>query len=278
MSEVRTRIEDSLRAGFLDSDFSPQNPFQTKLITNRSGNSPRLSSIISEHLSKCDSFAFQIAFVTSSGLQLLKEKLLVLKKEGKRGRLLTSTMSDFNEPKMFRDLLKIRNIDVRIAKKKEFHSKGYLFSFDDYKTMIIGSSNITSTALRTNRELNVLLHSTYEGRILESFESSFDQYWSEGTPLNDSWIDNYEQERRKRALAKSSRTLDMAPHEYGNLNPEMEVKPNKMQSEALLRLAEQREKEHERALLISATGTGKTRTATALVDVMQKAKWAKRGR
>jgi len=33
---------------------------------------------------------------------------------------------------------------------------------------------------------------------------------------------------------------------------------------------------HREALLVMATGTGKTRTATALVDVMQKSKWAKR--
>jgi type I restriction enzyme R subunit len=33
---------------------------------------------------------------------------------------------------------------------------------------------------------------------------------------------------------------------------------------------------HREALLVMATGTGKTRTATALVDIMQKSKWAKR--
>lgn len=258
MSDVRTRIEDSLRTGFLDRDYNLQNPFQSKLITHVSENSHRLSRIISEQLLKCDSFTFQVAFITSSGLQLLKDKLLFLSKKGVSGRVLTSTMNDFNNPKMFRDLLKIRNIDVRIVKEKKFHSKGYLFSFSDHKTMIIGSSNLTATALRTNRELNVLLHSSHEGGMIDVFESTFNQDWREGTPLDDAWIDEYEEKRVKRDLAKSSRVFDMMPHEYGYLNPEKEVRPNKMQREALESLTEQRAQGNERALLISATGTGKT--------------------
>ena len=258
MGDVRTRIEDSLRSGFLDRGFSPQNPFQCSLITNSSDNSPRLSSVLSEQLSKCNSFSFQIAFVTSAGLQLLKEKLYAMRKGGRRGRLLTSTMSDFNDPKMFRDLLKIENLDVRIAREERFHSKGYLFSFDDHRTMIIGSSNLTSSALRTNRELNVLLHSTHEGAIIDSFETYFERDWEGATKLDEAWIDVYEQERGARGLSSSSRVLDMVPHDYGSLTPEMEVRPNKMQEEALKGLNEHRSEGSQRALLISATGTGKT--------------------
>ena len=49
------------------------------------------------------------------------------------------------------------------------------------------------------------------------------------------------------------------------------------QTTAIRKVCERFEVEKKReALLVMATGTGKTRTATALVDLMQKSKWAKR--
>ena len=49
------------------------------------------------------------------------------------------------------------------------------------------------------------------------------------------------------------------------------------QTQAIQAVAERFEQDKFReSLLVMATGTGKTRTATALVDVMQKSKWAKR--
>ena len=258
MSDIRTRIGDSFTTGFIDRGFNPENPFQSKLIMNEADNAPLLSNVILEQLSNCDSFTFQISFITSGGLQFLKKKMLDLDNKGVRGRLLTSTMNDFNRPRMFRELMKIENLEVRIAKKKEFHSKGYLFSFGEYKTVVIGSSNLTSSALRTNRELNVLFHSTHDGKIIDSFESSFERYWDEGTRLSHEWIDDYESTSEESGLAFSSRVFDMLPHELEFNHPSVEIEPNNMQREALRSLSELRAEGEEKGLVISATGTGKT--------------------
>jgi len=64
--------------------------------------------------------------------------------------------------------------------------------------------------------------------------------------------------------------------------PVTEQKPNAQiverhyQLEAIQRVAEAFEKNERRALLVMATGTGKTRTAIALVDVLMRAGWARR--
>ena len=258
MSDVRTRIEDSFKTGFIDRGFNPENPFQSKLNMNEADNSPLLSNVILEQLSNCDSFTFQISFITSDGLQLLKKKMQDLDIKRVRGRLLTSTMNDFNRPKMFRELMKIGNLDVRIAREKKFHAKGYLFSFGEHKTVIVGSSNLTSSALRTNRELNVLFHSTHDGKIIDNFESSFEEDWGEGTPLSHDWIDAYESTSQEGGLAVSSRVFDMMPHELEFTHPSVEIEPNNMQIEALRSLTELRAEGNEKALVISATGTGKT--------------------
>lgn len=48
------------------------------------------------------------------------------------------------------------------------------------------------------------------------------------------------------------------------------------QEEAIKRVAERLEEKHRGALLVMATGTGKTRVSAALVDILTKANWAKR--
>ncbi|GJM42671.1 MAG: restriction endonuclease subunit R [Ardenticatenaceae bacterium] len=48
------------------------------------------------------------------------------------------------------------------------------------------------------------------------------------------------------------------------------------QEEAIRRVAERFQDSHRRALLVMATGTGKTRTAIALVDLLMRANWVKR--
>ena len=48
------------------------------------------------------------------------------------------------------------------------------------------------------------------------------------------------------------------------------------QKEAIRRVAERWQEKHRKALLVMATGTGKTRTAVSIVDMLMKCNWAKR--
>lgn len=257
MSEISNRIESSVKTGFIDKDFQSSHAYQSKLIMNDIERTPMLSNVILEQLSTCNDFTFQIAFISGGGLALLKSKLRDLKNKGIRGRLLTSTYLQFNRPKVFRELLKIENLEVKVSSKEGFHVKGYQFGFIDHKSVIIGSSNLTASALRKNHELNVLFHSTHDGKIIDEFETFFNTEWETSTPLSTTWILNYENEW-KNGISDSSRVLDMSPHEMLQLIPNSEITPNLMQSEALENLQELRMKGKTKAILISATGTGKT--------------------
>jgi type I restriction enzyme R subunit len=62
----------------------------------------------------------------------------------------------------------------------------------------------------------------------------------------------------------------------GSLNPKAEITDRLYQIEAIKRVAENFDKRKREALVIQATGTGKTRVAIALCELMTRAKWAKR--
>ena len=86
----------------------------------------------------------------------IKSTLNDLAQKGIRGRLITSNYLDFNQPKVFKELLKLPNVDVRIINENGFHTKAYSFNHGDYTSVIIGSANLTQTALKKNFEWNFL--------------------------------------------------------------------------------------------------------------------------
>lgn len=137
-----------------------------------------------------------------------------------------------------------------------FHPKGYIFTrhMDDgspYYNVYVGSSNLTQYALERQREWNLKLSSLADGDLIDQFRRELDAQISESVPLTEDWIRQYEEDFKKyapprREILKSS--------EY-NITA---ITPNAMQREALMNLAELREAGERRAIIISATGTGKT--------------------
>ncbi|OAB48059.1 NgoFVII family restriction endonuclease [Paenibacillus antarcticus] len=232
--------------------YSPQ-----LLINNPLKNENILSSVI-EELTHCQSFMFIVAFVTESGLATLKSYLLDLKGRGIRGRLLTSTYLYFNNPKVFRELLKIENMDVRLTDLKGFHSKGYIFNKDADHALIIGSANLTVQALKINYEWNVKLKLNPQDEFLLQIRSQFEEVWNGANILTEEWILNYEKifvEFTARNIMNEELTNIVENNNQVILDT---IEPNKMQLSALENIKAVRLASHKRALVISATGTGKT--------------------
>ena len=70
--------------------------------------------------------------------------------EGK-GEILTTNYLNFSEPKALEKLNKLTNITLKMYDVESsgdgFHTKGYIFRKDEIYRIIIGSSNMTKTAL-----------------------------------------------------------------------------------------------------------------------------------
>ena len=103
--------------------------YQPQLLFNDYKQGMKLSHELVQQLNSCDSFELSIAFISMSGLATIKQTLLDLEEKNIPGKIITSTYLGFNEPRTFQELLKFKNLDVRIYddEKAGFHPKGYIF-------------------------------------------------------------------------------------------------------------------------------------------------------
>lgn len=261
MNNLNQNLNDVLKWGFIDHKTLAFDKHKPKLLVNNKMTNDYVLTPILEELEHCNSFIISVAFITEGGLATLKSHLWDLKLKGITGQILTSTYLYFNNPKVFRELLKIENIEVRLTSMRGFHAKGYVFKHDSYSTIIMGSSNLTSTALKVNYEWNVKLTSHEDGAIIDQFYNQFDQLWISSIPLTSKWITEYEvaYNSQNKAPDKVRNILPNEVIDYVEHNEQFQnIQPNKMQLSALNNIADLRATGAKRGLIISATGTGKT--------------------
>ncbi|CDI50067.1 DNA repair helicase Rad25 [Clostridium tetani 12124569] len=247
---IRNEILKASETGLINKLIDSNLALTPKLIVNDySKGSKVLSEIISE-LNKCEEFFISVAFITNSGILPLLETLKVLNKRGIKGKILTTDYLNFSEPKALKRLLEFSNIEIKLYSKENFHTKGYIFRYKDHYKLIVGSSNLTQTALTKNKEWNLKLSSLEEGSLTKGVISEFNHLWNEADELTFEWIKTYEDIYRKQVeFARKSKVPRLSQYK---------LKPNKMQVEAIQGLERLRENGEDRGLLISATGTGKT--------------------
>ncbi|MER1938468.1 phospholipase D-like domain-containing protein, partial [Proteus terrae] len=189
-------FKQSILHSFVDHQIQAKDHLKAEVFTNQSYDDQLLSGII-DRLKNVKSFDIAVAFVTKSGLSLLKTILSDLSLRGITGRLLTSDYLTFNHPDTFKELLKISNLEVKISTKQGFHAKGYFFHYENYSTTIIGSSNLTANALKINYEWNLAITSYQDGDIYKKLRDIFEDEWGASELLDLVFINKYTIEYQK---------------------------------------------------------------------------------
>ena len=140
------------------------------------------------------------------------------------------------------------------------HAKGYVFDKDEMSTVIVGSSNLTQMALTCNKEWNVLFRSYDRGGMLWSIRSEFAELWesSETVALPSAWIDEYADYWKSDVSRAPRKATFVQKDDTASVGAAFDIRPNKMQQLALAALKKLHARQEPRALLVSATGTGKT--------------------
>lgn len=245
-------LQQSLASALIDDKINSLPNLQPQIIYNDYNSGSNLLVELLQELQTCKRFYFAIAFITQSGLICLKECLNHLQEKNIIGDILTTDYLYFNQPKALQELQQYSNLNIRIYTKENFHIKGYIFEQNDYYTLIVGSNNLTQTALKANKEWSLKINSLANGALINNTLSQFQQMWQEAMPLTDIWLKQYTD--KYHSLQKLKREFATAQENISTNN----VTPNKMQQEALKALAKLQQNNKHKALLISATGTGKT--------------------
>ena len=220
---------------------------------------------LKQELLNCKKFYFIVSFIKYSGIQLLISTLDELEKQGIQGEIITSVYLNITDSKALRKLLSYKNIKVKIYNNssESFHTKAYLFEKAKYHSVIIGSSNISQSALYSAEEWNVKLTDSSFFNIYEKSLNQFEKLWhsNEAIELTEDFIDEYEKYK------KSINVQNTFDYRKTKIKQKNEFVPNSMQKRVLQKLRETRINENKKGLVISATGTGKTYLAA--MDIKQ---------
>lgn len=253
---------DELRLGFetayIDGSVASNSFYSPQFVSNNYKDGKKVLSSIEDELLRCDKFQISVAFITLGGITPLLQTLKELEKKNIPGEILTTNYLSFSEPKALEKLNGLSNITLKMYDVQEagegFHTKGYIFKTDEVYRIIIGSSNITSAALTRNQEWNTKLVSTEQGEMAKEIVAEFNRLWNSEYALEfNEFYENYKEQykiiKHQRDIARKDQVVSIEKYR---------LKPNSMQVGFITNLKKILEAGEDRALLISATGTGKT--------------------
>ena len=254
-------LKDGLTTAFISGDISSNLAYKPQFISNNYKEGKKVISSIEDELLACDEFCISVAFITMGGITPLLQTLKELEQRNIPGKILTTDYLVFSDPKALKILESLNNVELKMYMTGQgnegFHTKGYIFRKEEMYRIIVGSSNMTMSALTTNKEWNTKVVSTEQGEYTREIIGEFNSLWNSEQALEyDEFIDKYEEEYTRKKIIEKQR--EAAKAEDVPSIESYRLKPNSMQVGFINELRKIYERGADRALLISATGTGKT--------------------
>lgn len=237
---------------FIDQNLNSSENYRPKLLYN--DRNTKVVNSIRDELRNCDEFIISSAFITMGGIIQLLEEFRYLESNNIKGKILTTDYLNFTEPKALKKLAEFSNLEIKVysQEKEGFHTKGYIFKKDNVYRGIVGSSNLTMNALTVNKEWNVEFTSLAEGEMLAEIRTEFYNLWRDADNLGDvlpKYEKIYNDNRKFTDIRKITDKIK---------DDNVILTPNYMQEQFLDNVRNLIKKGENRAILVSATGTGKT--------------------
>lgn len=222
------------------------------------------------------------SFVMKSGVELLQQALKKAIDCGAEVKICAGDYLYVTQPEALKKLIELdERIEVRLWRSngRSFHPKAYMFQYQENEgALIIGSSNLSHSALTNGVEWNLAMESEASK---ETFQRALDQFMKlfldeQTIPVNKETIAGYERlfEKYHRENHDLVRTwtkneeidLMLVPSEQKkepimiNHKPEFggSISPRPSQEEALKALETVVEEGYDKAMVVMATGLGKT--------------------
>jgi superfamily II DNA or RNA helicase/diadenosine tetraphosphate (Ap4A) HIT family hydrolase len=231
-------------------------------------------------LQRAREIAILAAFVQGSGVDRLGPELAVALRRGARVRVLTGDYLNLTQARALRGLLDLSRgreaelaepepdlgpvgaarLELRVVELERlrrealgstFHPKAWIFVEDEAGAAFVGSSNLSAAALGEGVEWNLRVERALDPVAFDAVLERYELWWGRGRPVDEAWLEGYSE--RARAVERELPTGELEPEPLAPLPPLWEV-----QEEALLALRRTRAEGRERALVVLATGLGKT--------------------
>lgn len=260
MDKFFNDISLGLETAFIDRSINSNSFYQPEFLSNNYEQGRKVLVSLEKELLNCDEFSISVAFITRSGIEPLLLTLKELEKKNIKGRILTTDYLLFSDPSALDKLNELSNIELKMYKTScesgGFHTKGYIFKQDEIYRIIIGSSNLTIDALTRNREWNTKLVTSSDGAILHEIKDEFEDLWQHPETKKYSEVAaDYRISYFENKIKIKQEEIEKEKY-FGKLVTPLV--PNSMQVAFINNLEKIIQKGEDKALLISATGTGKT--------------------
>lgn len=245
-----------------------------------------------EEIDKAKTICILSSFVMKSGVTFLKDALKNAAERWADIKVCTGDYLFITQPEALEELL---NIDDRIQARLwessgvSFHPKAYLFQSNTQECLFIGSSNLSKSALSNGVEWNVEVSNekdVFDGALsnflkifyadqtmplnketLKIYKTSYDEFHIKNNHLGKAWSKAEEKDLMLLGKIETPNQEEIIIEEkapYGEINPRF------AQIEALEELEKTLEEEYDKALVVMATGLGKTYLAGFFAEKFKK--------
>ncbi|MEC5425306.1 DEAD/DEAH box helicase family protein [Virgibacillus sp. C22-A2] len=222
------------------------------------------------------------SFIMKSGAEVIFDALQDALKNGADIKILTGDYLYVTQPKALARLLDLEgnNLEIRLWRSSgiSFHPKTYIFQHQEEGAIIVGSSNLSRSALTSgvewnlrmqrnasvdtfNQAIDLFIETFYDSQTIEinreslkTFQQDYDEFHAKNANLLSTWTKHEEIEL---TLPNEEEELPQQivdnPAAYTT-----KLEPRPAQLAALQELDDTMEEDYNKAMVVMATGLGKT--------------------
>ena len=221
------------------------------------GGGRSLLEALKQEFEACAVARIAVAFVMNSGLDLIEGPALAALLRGADLRLLTTDYLGVTEPEALERLSRWHGrLQAKVYShgRRSFHPKAYLFERGDGSgRAFIGSANLSRMGLTEGVEWTWTVLDVDAGQPMHELTTRFEELFDadESQALSPGWIRDYAQRR----IVQGGALVFEDPRPAYRVEP---LEPREVQKLALRELERLRQDGETRALVVAATGLGKT--------------------
>lgn len=239
---------------------------KSSLFTNSNNNEPSFVTELQKEIASSDEICFVVSFIKHTGLIKIFDQLKEFTDKGKSLNIITTTYMGATDFKAIEYLSPLKNTSIKISydcTHTRLHAKAYIFKRNTgFSTAYVGSSNLSEAAITSGSEWNIKVSAKELPELYSKIVAAFDSYF------NSELFEEYklgDKEKLESALAKekliyqNNKSKTENPNISSIENSFSEFKPFYYQKAILDKLqAERKIYNHNKNLVVAATGTGKT--------------------